>query len=285
MDNTLNINHSFGSEAPAAPRPSVRSVHSFPFHTPRLCKCSVRSVWAIEHHAKDAGGLYLKTLDHHTVRAENTIHVYAPGAVYWEDTRATTFPIQETYLVFTGGEFCGLERFTDNEFRFARFLDPDAIVGTLLVKTAASCARLGDDAFWMAQSLFAETLFHLNRSVSVEGYTHRIPPIGEVEDKTFSQEVEHYLGRNIAKRVKLSEIAAYMKTSASLLSHKFKTEKGVSPIARLINMRIELAKNLLLKGEKLKTIAEMTGFCDEYQLSKTFKSVTGLSPRNFKNNS
>jgi len=45
---------------------------------------------------------------------------------------------------------------------------------------------------------------------------------------------------------------------------------------------MDFAKSLLLKGEKLITIAEMTGFYDEYHLSKTFKKQTGLSPRTFK---
>jgi AraC-like DNA-binding protein len=74
-----------------------------------------------------------------------------------------------------------------------------------------------------------------------------------------------------------------MKVSESSLNHRFKNDTGISPIARLIEIRMEFAKSLLLKGEKLTTIADMTGFHDEYHLSKTFKKQIGLSPRAFKN--
>jgi AraC-like DNA-binding protein len=99
----------------------------------------------------------------------------------------------------------------------------------------------------------------------------------------FADEVEIYLRKNIAKNIKNSDIARYMKVSESSLNHRFKNDTGISPIARLIEIRMEFAKSLLLKGEKLTTIADMTGFHDEYHLSKTFKKQIGLSPRAFKN--
>jgi AraC-like DNA-binding protein len=73
-----------------------------------------------------------------------------------------------------------------------------------------------------------------------------------------------------------------MKVSESSLNHRFKEETGISPIARLIEIRLEFAKSLLLKGEKLVNIADMTGFYDEYHLSKAFKKKFGISPKTFR---
>jgi iron complex transport system substrate-binding protein len=73
-----------------------------------------------------------------------------------------------------------------------------------------------------------------------------------------------------------------MRISPSLLSHKFKEETGVAPIARLIEIRIEHARSLLLRGEKLKSIAALTGHSSEYHLSRNFKAVTGVSPAEFR---
>jgi AraC-like DNA-binding protein len=39
---------------------------------------------------------------------------------------------------------------------------------------------------------------------------------------------------------------------------------------------------LLLKGEKLKSIAALTGHSSEYHLSRNFKIVTGVSPATFR---
>jgi AraC-like DNA-binding protein len=46
----------------------------------------------------------------------------------------------------------------------------------------------------------------------------------------------------------------------------------------LTTFRINAVKNLLAKGESIKFIADQTGFCDEFHLSKVFKQVTGSSP-------
>ena len=52
-------------------------------------------------------------------------------------------------------------------------------------------------------------------------------------------------------------------------------------MSKMIELRIGLAKNLLLRGQRLKNIAQQTGFSDEYHLSKTFKRVEGKSPKQF----
>ena len=88
--------------------------------------------------------------------------------------------------------------------------------------------------------------------------------------------------KNLSRKLKTSDIARFMKVSESSLNHRFKTETGIAPISRLIELRLEFAKGLLLKGEKLINIAEMTGFNNEYHLSKTFKKKLGISPREFK---
>jgi len=69
--------------------------------------------------------------------------------------------------------------------------------------------------------------------------------------------------------------------SISSLSHRYKQEKGVSPITRLLSLRINYSKALLLKGYPLKAIAVQLGFTDAFHFSKTFKIMEGIPPREF----
>ena len=50
-------------------------------------------------------------------------------------------------------------------------------------------------------------------------------------------------------------------------------------MSRLTKLRINRARGMILKGQPLKTVAAATGFSDAFHLSKTFKSIEGLSPR------
>jgi len=240
-----------------------------------------RTMWALEWHPQPMGKVFFNGKPEDFIHREpRALHLYATGCRYGEDTREAELPARETYWVFTGGEAAGLERFVDNPERFARFRDPDELAGKLLLESVRRCDELGQDAFWTVQALFAQTLALLFASQRAAGFDYLLT--SEAPPRSFSFEVEQYLRKNIAGRVGLADLAHYMKTSESLLSHKFKAESGVSPITRLIELRVERAKSLLLKGEKLKAIALATGHSSEYHLSRNFKTVTGLSPAEFR---
>ncbi len=208
------------------------------------------------------------------------MHLYAPGCDYWEDSHEADLPVQETYWLFTGGDVAGLDRFVDKSKRFARFSDPENLIGKLMLESARFCSDRGQGAFWMAQSLFAAALFQLAGSRKTGVFDYLVS--SSEPRQSFGFRVEQYLRRNFSESIGLADIARHMRTSPSLLSHKFKAETGVSPIARLIEVRIEHAKSLLMKGEKLKSIAGLTGHSSEYHLSRNFKTVTGLSPARFR---
>jgi len=239
--------------------------------------------WAFEYHTKDAGRIFLKSRTHELKRQKQTVHIYAPGSIYWEDTHDADFPIQETYCYFTGAEVCGLSSFISLEYKFARFLDPDNIIGPLFMAASSCGSTLGEDGFWIIQSYFLKIVHHLLHSKPIDGFNYLVAESTPTQEtSSFSNKVEEFLRRNTDRTLSLTEIAAYMKTSESRMCHKFKNETGTSPVARHAELRIEFAKSLIFKGEKFKSIAEMTGYSDEYHFSKAFKASTGLPPRAFK---
>lgn len=283
MKPLLNINHIFTEQNLESVCPRVLSFHSYPKYSRQMSGKGTASRWAIEYHTKYAGKVYLKSLANSIDREKRTVHVYAPGSVYWEDTQDADCPIQETYLFFTGAEACGLNSFITPDFKFARFYDPDNIVGILFEEAAACCSKQEGEFFWNVQSQFMKIIYHLLRGKQRDGFNYDIIAYESApKTSSFSQKVEEYLRRNTNRNVSLSEIASYMKTSESLLCHKFKDETGKSPVARHSELRIEFAKSLIRKGEKFKSVAEMTGYSDEYHFSKAFKASTGIPPRAFK---
>jgi two-component system response regulator YesN len=100
-------------------------------------------------------------------------------------------------------------------------------------------------------------------------------------NRSFEEQVENYLRKNVNKFLTTADVANHMNVSESTLNHKYKKATGCSPIAKHTEIRMEFVKGLLLKGERLKVIAEMMEFCDEYYVSKAFKKATGFSPRQF----
>jgi AraC-like DNA-binding protein len=108
-----------------------------------------------------------------------------------------------------------------------------------------------------------------------------VPDPNREEEISFAEKVDDYLREHSAERLTLAGIARHLHVSPSTLSHRYRQEAGRSPMKRLIEIRIGMAKGLLFRGYPLKTIAEQTGFSDMYHLSKTFKRQEGVSPRAF----
>lgn len=285
MKSFPNISFNFETSITEGVAPGLTSVCSYPLKKGSFTNPIYTRTWAVEYHSKKAGRMRLKSDGKWRSREPGTIHIYAPGCVYWEDTRKADLPIQETYIFFNSAQFCPLEKIIDSELLFAKLHDPGNIIGSLILKAAELCEEFGNNAYWDTQALLMEMIhFLINAEKDSEGKLY-IKRKYSKRALSFSSEVENYLRRNLERNIKIADIASYMKVSESSLNHKFKEETGVSPIAKFIEMKMEFVKSLLLKGEKLKVIAEMTGFYDEYYLSKTFKKTTGLSPREFKQKS
>jgi transcriptional regulator GlxA family with amidase domain len=83
--------------------------------------------------------------------------------------------------------------------------------------------------------------------------------------------------------LQLADIAAAVGMSVSGFAHNYKRQTGLSPMAMLRRMRVEAVKSHLMRERlTLEQIANETGFADAFHLSRTFKEVTGVSPRQFR---
>lgn len=96
-------------------------------------------------------------------------------------------------------------------------------------------------------------------------------------------DIQREFEENFSLSFSLSELAKKYGISVSYLSHTFKKTTGSSVMGYLLSCRIAAAKKYLAKtGMSISDVAEDCGFSDLSNFSRTFKAVTGYSPREFR---
>lgn len=97
------------------------------------------------------------------------------------------------------------------------------------------------------------------------------------------QAIRQQLEADYAAEHSLATLAADHHISTSHLSHLFKRITGYAPMEYLLACRLSAAKTLLTTtNTPVKEIVFRCGFTDESNFSRLFKSRTGLTPREFR---
>ena len=98
--------------------------------------------------------------------------------------------------------------------------------------------------------------------------------------------ITDYMEEHYREKISLNQIAANMYLSTFYISKIFKSETGDTPINYLIRLRMEKAKELLLKnpGATIQEIADEVGYSDTYHFSKLFKKCCQVPPSYYKKN-
>ena len=97
------------------------------------------------------------------------------------------------------------------------------------------------------------------------------------------QQVRQYLEENYAAKCDLESLAQRFHLSQSYLSHQFREVTGSSVIAYLTAFRIAEAKRCLVHTDwPVAKVATECGFSDHSNFGRTFRSMTGMSPKEFR---
>ena len=95
--------------------------------------------------------------------------------------------------------------------------------------------------------------------------------------------VKNYLEYAFNEELTMQQLEKHFFRSKSQITKCFKEAYNTTPYAYLIDVRIELAKNLLKTTKTpIKEIAEYFHFSSEYHFSGSFKKRVGISPRAFR---
>ena len=91
-----------------------------------------------------------------------------------------------------------------------------------------------------------------------------------------------FIAENLGERFTLDDLARQAGVSRFHFARLFRVSTGDSPMAYLLKSRIERAKQMLLQDDRpVCEIAAVLGFCDQSHLTRTFRRLTGLTPREF----
>lgn len=91
-----------------------------------------------------------------------------------------------------------------------------------------------------------------------------------------------YIGRHMAERITLEDLAKHLYVSESTVSQTFRKKMGVSFYRCVTQQRLVAAKAMIQEGHPLEDVSRRVGFADYSGFYRAFRAEYGISPRQFK---
>ncbi|WP_340399927.1 helix-turn-helix domain-containing protein [Paenibacillus sp. FSL H8-0079] len=83
------------------------------------------------------------------------------------------------------------------------------------------------------------------------------------------------------EEITVDDLAAQARISKRRFTHWFRQLTGTNLSDYMTTLRMEHAKQLLLRGGRMKEVATLVGYRDEYYFNRRFKQMEGISPGQF----
>ena len=105
----------------------------------------------------------------------------------------------------------------------------------------------------------------------------------KVNTEEYFQSVKDYVKKHMAEPLSLHSVSKSVGVSQTYLSRLFRKYEDASFNNYLTSLRMEKAKRLLLREEKIfvKDVAEQVGYKDQFYFSRIFYSYTGVRPSEY----
>lgn len=102
--------------------------------------------------------------------------------------------------------------------------------------------------------------------------------------KQLYYDIVDYVKLNVSKNLKVADIASHFGYNQKYLSHLFASITGTPLKQFVLSTKIDAANFMLTDTNKsISQIADELGFLDNHNFARTYKTVTGLSPSEYRN--
>lgn len=126
----------------------------------------------------------------------------------------------------------------------------------------------------VCNGLFMEFLHHILHDFRINNFNY--------SSRLKIEEAIYYINKNITKRITVNHLAQQVNLSPDYLNCIFKKFTGYPPVKFINKCRVNAAKTMLAEeNKKVKEVAALLGFKDEFYFSRVFKKVEGISPLEF----
>lgn len=131
--------------------------------------------------------------------------------------------------------------------------------------------------YHFAESIIYDQIIHLQQFKKLNA--HKIDTNYRLYE--FVNDAKNFMDKHFCDAINLSQIAAEAKLSEYYFIRLFKQTFDISPYQYLLKKRLHFAQNLIENGISISAAAHQSGFTDIANFSKTFKTVYGISPKNY----
>lgn len=254
-----------------------------------LCRFSVYGMFLRDDHEEDLD-YGMSRYDYH----EGSLICVAPGQVGGVEEDGKVFNVRGWALLFSPELIAGtpLEK-RINDYTFFSYSQNEAlhlsqeertIYITLLSQLRAEAARPADN---MQRSILVNylelLLSYCSRFYARQFATRRVMATDMLA--RFEQVLADYYNKEQQLRCGLPTVAwcAALSLSTNYFADMMKRETGSSPIAHIHAYIIRLAKNRLMAGERISSVAYNLGFDYPAHFNRLFKKLTGMTPSQYVN--
>ena len=110
------------------------------------------------------------------------------------------------------------------------------------------------------------------------GYNKR-----KIDSLSLFQKIDEYIGENLSEVISLQTVCSQFGVSQTYLSRLFRKYRNTSFNKYVTMLRIDAAKQMMSQDStmRIKDIALILGYKDQYYFSRVFKSITGIPPSDY----